>query len=155
MTGVTLSIAEFAREVHSSRETVRARLISACVRSAGKRRGADVYRLRDMLVAWLATTNGEVDPERLPSFQRKARAEALLRELDYRQRCGTVLDAEDARREWGRVMQKIVWAFEVLPDRMERDAGATPAQLATVEKVIEEVREELADELSRRDGEPK
>lgn len=86
---------------------------------------------------------GELDPDKLKPFMRKAHYQAEKEKLSLAQERGELIPRIEVEMEFGRVAKIVTQALESLPDILERDAGATPPQIARTQSIIDVVREEI------------
>lgn len=146
--GVHLSMSALSRELGMTRETIANRLRAAKVEPSGTKDGYPVYRLKDALRALLHTTeDGEVDPDKLTPFERKAYYQAATEKLRYLTETGELIPRIEVEQTMARFIKVIVQGLETLPDVFERDCGATPAMLVKSEKEIDRLRDHLYTEL--------
>lgn len=148
--GIHLSISNLAGEMGMARETVSKRLVEAGVRPSGKRRGYPVYRLRDALPA-LTGTGETQDPDELDPFKRRAFYQGELEKMKVAHERGELIPRIEVEREQARILGAVAHFFDTLPDVIERDVGATPAQLEAIEDAADQIRESLYSELMAED----
>ena len=141
MNAVTLSISQLATELTLTRETVRKRLTDAGVKTAGKRKGYSLYRLRDAVQALL--TGPDADPTRLDPYRRKAHWQAEAAELRLDVDKGDLVRRPDVEATYAACLKPIALMLDTLPDILERDAGLTADQVTRAERAIDETREQL------------
>lgn len=147
-----VGIRALAALIDVDRDTVRSALARSALVPAGKRGGHPVYDLRDALRAMFAR-RGEADPETLTPIDRRALADARIKELELAKRRGELLPREDVRQAAAEAFQVVAQALRSIPDNLERSAGIDPEQAAAVERVIDGISERLADDLQRLAGE--
>lgn len=154
---VMASLSAFAREFGIDRETLRRRLQSAGVAPAGERSGHNVYRLRDVFAAWTIAPEGGIDPEALPSFQRRAWYQGEHSRLQLEVARRELVPVLEVEQEQAAMLKIVAEGLDGLPDVVERDCGATAAQLERLERACDEIRERMYHELAERgkpDSEP-
>lgn len=147
--GIHVSITAMAGEVSSTRETITKRLADANVLQSGTRGGFPVYRLKDVLRALNQTTGGQLDPDKLPAFERNAHYKAEREKLDFERELAQLIPATDVERGYSHVFKCVARVFDTLPDTLERDCGLSAAALAVVEKHLDAARLELHADLNR------
>lgn len=147
------SVARIAEAFGLNRATVKKRLMDARIPVAGTVKNNPVYSLRDVGPALFSkephSENGDIhnpnlmDPKsRKDWFQsenERVKLEATLRNL---------VPAEDVHREMAMMAKAILQVMDTWPDRLERDRGWLPEQLAEAQYVIDEIRDVLAVEVS-------
>ena len=142
MTRITCSVSQLAHAFKMARETVSRKLADAKVEPIGKRSARPRYDLRDCVRALVQRDADQHDP-----FRRKAAAQAEALELRLGAERGEYIAADDVRETYAAAFVPIRRMLETLSDVLERDAALTPAQVARVERAVDELRHELADEL--------
>jgi hypothetical protein len=147
--GITLSISSLADEFGCARETLRKRLDDAAVQPAEQRGGYPVYRMRDALRAWIDSLKFNTDPDELEPFQRKAHYQAEREKLELQTERGELIPRIEVEREQARILSILVRTMDTLPDILERDCGATPAQLEKIERICDHIREQMYGELTQ------
>lgn len=151
--GVYMTAREFADESGLAQLTVKARLNKAGVAAAGRwqpkrGRGAPVYRTLDLINACLKA--GEAaDPENMRPFDRKAHYQAEAERLKLMERSGDLIPRHEVARGLADVLKNLVHSMEVLPDIIERDHGATPAQVQGIEIECDKLRTGLHADLQQ------
>jgi Protein of unknown function (DUF1441) len=147
MDAVVLSISQLATELTLTRETVRKRLTDAGVKTAGKRKGYHLYRLRDAVRALL--TGADADPTKLDPFRRKAHWQAEAAELRLDVDRGGLVQVPDVEQVYAATMKPIALMLDTLPDILERDAGLNAQQVSRAEQAIDELRDQLVGVLQK------
>lgn len=90
---------------------------------------------------------GDVDPDRLKPFERKAHYDAEYRKMEVQKKHGELISREELEPvlfQWVDIMMSFI---EVLPDRGERDGYFDRTQAARVGDWIDALREELFEKL--------
>lgn len=141
MAGIELSISAAAAEFRIDRATARKRINLAGLKPSGEKQGYPVFTLQDLIPA--LTGGASQDLDRMSAFERKAWISSERDRLKLLAEQGLLTATEDAATEFAQGFQLITQCLETLGDRLERDAGLTVAQLEYVEKVIDELREEM------------
>jgi phage terminase Nu1 subunit (DNA packaging protein) len=147
MSAVMLSISQLSTELELTRETVRKRLGDGGVKTAGKRKGYALYRLRDAVRAVL--TGADADPTKLDPFRRKAHWQAEAAELRLDVDKGELVRVTDLEQVYAATMKPIALMLDTLPDVLERDAGLNAQQVSRAERAIDETRELLVGLLQK------
>ena len=146
--GTHMSVAAMALEVSSTHETITKRIADAKLQPSGQRRGFPVYRLKDLLRAINQTTDGKLDPEKLPPFERQAHFKAEIAKLNFERELARLIPAGKVEHGYAHIFKTVARVFDTLPDTLERDCGLTPATLAVVERHLYAARLELHLELN-------
>jgi hypothetical protein len=111
------------------------------------------YHIRDLVDAvFLRDAGGNVDPERMDPYRRKAYLDGELNRLTLEQKAGRLLPVEELQAEEARAFKILARFAETAPDRLERDGVLSGPALLRFEEVLAAAMSELADELSRRDA---
>ena len=146
--GVLLSISQLSQETGFTRETIRKRIASNDVNPAGKRRGYDVYRLRDAIPALFEATAGEVDPDKMDPFKRRAYYQGELDKLKLQTEAGELVPSFEVEATFGQIFKTLTQALDTWPDIIERDVGASPQVVHRLELAIDELRSNIYSELT-------
>jgi hypothetical protein len=151
--GVHLSLRGLAEETGFDRETLGKRLTAAKVKPSGKRGGHPVYRLRDALKAVyaFASDDGGIDPDKLEPFQRKAHYQAEHEKLKLQTERGELVPRLESEQELARVVKIFVRVHDALPDKIERDCGASPLMVQAIERELDAAREQAYAEILAED----
>jgi hypothetical protein len=150
--GLHLSVNEFCDEARCDNLTITRRLKAAGIKPSAKKGKQNRYRLADLLrCAYLMDDDGNFNPSGLDPFKRKAHFQAAQEEVKYRQECGELVPKIEMETEFARAMKVFARFCDTLPDILERDAGATPAQVSMIEKRIDQARAEFVRALSGED----
>lgn len=150
--GVLLSISSLAKEFGTSRETLRKRITEAGVHPADETGPHPRYRLRDIIDAW--TQLEDRDPDSLPPFERRAFYQGEIDKLTLETKAGALVPHDEVERDYGLAFSAVSQHLDTIVDVLERDAGATSAQLAVVEQVLDRLRDQLFERLTRPDASP-
>jgi hypothetical protein len=148
-TGVHLSIRELAEETELDRDTVQKRITAANATPSGKRGRFPIWRLRDVLKAvMLSNDDGEMDPDKLEPYKRQAHYKAELDRLKLEQETRELIPRIEVEQEQARILRIVAQTLDTLPDIVERDCGATAAQVQRLERALDECREALFQDLT-------
>lgn len=148
-TGVHLSISSLASETGKTRETVAKRLKDAKVKPSGKRSGWPVYRLKEALPAILSgSADGHIDPDRLDPHARRAWYQGEHEKLRLEQERRELVPRLEVEQEMASTLKIAAEFFDTLTDVLERDCGASPAQLRRMEQELDRVREEMYERMT-------
>ena len=149
--GTHLSVRAFCEEFERDRETIAKRVRELELVPSGKKGGYPVYRLRD-LAKTLGTGEG-FDPDKLRPFERHAHYKAELDKIKLETERRELVPRLEHEAELARAFKHVARTFDVLPDVVERDAGAGPLAVARIERVLDEARTELHRQLCGDDDE--
>jgi len=96
-----------------------------------------------------AEEKDEDDPEKMPAKERLDWYRGTRERTRHLQECGELLLATDYERELSNAAKIVGTVLESLPDRAERDAGASPEVVELIQHVVDQLREELYHRLSK------
>ena len=134
------------------RDAVRSAIARAGLKPAGKAGGHPLYSLRELLHA-LFDRRGDVDPQTLTPQDRRAIAEARLKEFELAKRRGEFVARAEVVQSSATTFAMIASTCRGIPDLLERYAGIPPDQSERAELAIENALDALAsamDELVAR-----
>lgn len=146
------SVARIAEAFGLNRATVKKRLMDARIPVAGTVKNNPVYALRDVGPALFSNADepdsdsihdpSVMDPKsRKDWFQsenERVKLESTLRQL---------VPADEVHREMAMMAKSVLQVLDTWPDRLERDRGWSPDQLAEAQSMIDEMRDALAGEV--------
>jgi hypothetical protein len=127
------------------RDVIRTSIERASLTPAGKLGGHPAFNLADILHALFAR-RGEIAPSLLSPIERRALADAHLRELELSRRRGAVLDRADVQQAAATAFATCATAINSIPDRLEL-AGLAPEFAERAEREIHSALSHLADQL--------
>ena len=130
------------------RDTVRASIGRAKIEPAGQLGGYPAYRLSDAVKA-LLQRHGDVDPATLTPQDRKALADAKLREHTLSVKDGTFLPREEFKNAVAVAYSTCAQSILSLPDNLERKLGLTAEQTEFAEMVVDQILNTLYTDLKR------
>lgn len=150
------NITRLADAFNLDRGTVRRRLRDAGVVPAGLRNGANVYALQDAGPALFGETYGGtgLDPDDLPPQERRAWYQSENERVKLEQGLRELVPAEEAHREMSRLAKAVASGLDSLADMLERDAGLPPEAIEMVEKVTDNLREQMYQSIIEDEGDP-
>lgn len=128
-----------ARELGVSPASIRG--ILERVPADGTVRGRPAWYIRSVLAPILGLQPDD-NRGRLRPIDRKDWNEGTRLQLDYLQQTGELIDAEVARRQMALTAVNMVSLVESLPDHLERDYGATPAEVVRCQRLVDALRED-------------
>lgn len=146
---IAFSLGTWAAELGTTRDVLRRVVSEAGVVPAGKKSGHPIYRGRDVCAAWAGMHQREAgDPDKLPPMERKAHYQAEHEKLRLQMERAELVPSLEVEQGHGQIFAIVAQAYDTLPDVLERDVGLSPAQLARVEKALDEQREALYQALN-------
>jgi DNA-binding transcriptional regulator PaaX len=149
------NLTQIANAFGLHRDTVRKRLLAAGVVPAGTRSNASVYALRDVGPALFAQNLNVIgaEPDELPPTERRAwyqsENERVKLEIELRE----LVRAEEVHQEMSRLAKAVASGLDSLSDMLERDAGLHPEAIILVEKVTDNLREQMYQSIINDDEE--
>lgn len=159
--GYRLTISACAREFNVSRDTVTRRFELYGVAPVGVNdRNYPVYKILDAAKAILQVSErtnwDQVDPATLHPVDRAQLAKARLDESRRRvedikadSAAGTLISVEDCREQLAFMKNRFVQFIDTLPDILERDCELPSDVVDRVERSCDQLRNNLADELTQ------
>jgi len=146
------SVAKIAEAFSLNRGTVRKRLLDANTPIAAMVRGNPVYALRDIGPVLFAPqtldeSNDIQDPNKMPPKERKDWFQSENERIKLETSLKQLVPASDVHREMAMMIKLITQVLDTWPDKLERDRGWKPAQIAEAQKAVDEIREALSAEL--------
>jgi hypothetical protein len=133
-----VSIRSLSALTGQDRDTVRSNLNRADIEPAGQLGGYPAYRLSDAIRAMLAR-HGDVDPATLTPQDRKALADAKLREHTLAIKSGEYLPRDAYRSATAEAYARCASSIRSIPDNLEHRLGLTPEQAEFAEEVIDRI----------------
>ncbi len=130
------------------RDSIRAALNRAELKPVSNRGGHPAFDFAEAIRALFAR-RGEVDPALLTPIDRRALADAKLRELELERRRGAVLPRDDVRTASAQAFALVASSMRAIPDNLERRLGVSPAVAEEVSILIDDAMANLADDLER------
>jgi hypothetical protein len=144
--GQLVSIRSLAALTQLDRDTIRGSIARANLTPAGKLGGYPAYALSDAIRA-LFVRHGDADPQTLTPQDRKALADAKLRELSLNIKNGEYLPREAVRNGCAVAYQMVAQAIQSIPDLCERKTGADVKTIELIGQVIDSVSNNLAEQM--------
>jgi hypothetical protein len=147
-----VSIRSLSALTGQDRDTIRSSIGRAKIEPAGKLGGYAAYRLSDAIKALLAR-RGDADPESLTPVDRRALADAKLREHTLSVKEGRYLPRESIREGCAVAYQMVAQSIRSIPDLCERKAGTDVDTTDLISNVIDQVCSDLAERMEKLHGE--
>ncbi|MGL5482063.1 MAG: DUF1441 family protein [Aeromonas veronii] len=145
------NVSKLAEGFGLHRDTVRKRLNDAGIAPCGKRGNAPIYDLRDvgpaLFGAQQVMVEGEIDPAKLAPKERLDWFRSESERLKFQQTTKTLIPDTEYRDDLAKTLKLVCAFFDSLPDKMERKRVFTREQLEELEKVADELRNQLHTEL--------
>jgi len=149
--GLTFSLSSLAREFGIARETVTKRLAAASVQPVGKDKGHPVYKIKPAAMAILQFDEQEVvsDPALMSPKERLDWFKSEESRLKFERETGVSVSTEQARLEMANIIQTVTKTLDTIPDILERDCRLPPDSVLQVEKAIDALRIQMAEDLEK------
>lgn len=141
--GQLVSIRSLSALTGLDRDTCRNSITRAALTPAGTLGGYPAYLLKDAIKS-LFVRHGDVDPANLTPQDRKALADARLREHTLNERSGKYLPREAVRTACAESYAMVAQALRSIPDLVERKTGADVETCELISDVIDQVCSDLA-----------
>ncbi|MDO6406266.1 DUF1441 family protein [Pantoea phytobeneficialis] len=140
-----LNINQIATLTDLHRQTVSSRL-SNVQPAPGSNAKLKLYSLLDVLKELLSRTTSDelLDVDKMLPPDRKAWFQSERERLKFQQETGELIPASEVAREFSSMAKAVVQVLETLPDILERDCAMTPAAVVRVQKVIDDLRDQIA-----------
>ena len=140
-----LNINQLAALTNLHRQTVASRL-SNVEPAPGSNSRLKLYSVLDILRELLGrtTTPELVAVDKMTPPDRKAWFQSERERLKFQQETGELIPASEVSREFASMAKAVVQVLETLPDILERDCAMTPSAVVRVQKVIDDLRDQIA-----------
>lgn len=140
-----LNINQIAALTDLHRQTVSSRLNNVQP-APGSNSRLKLYSLLDVLKELLSRTTSDelMDVDKMLPPDRKAWFQSERERLKFQQETGELIPASEVAREFSSMAKAVVQVLETLPDILERDCAMTPAAVVRVQKVIDDLRDQIA-----------
>ena len=142
-----LNINQIAELVGMHRQTVSQR-VAGLTPAIGSNSKLKLYALSDLIKIGLAEKmTGDVDS--LSPVERRAFWQAENEKLKYERDTGELVPAFEVAQEMSFLAKAVVQSLDTLPDILERDCGLPPAALMRVQQVIDDLRDQMAQQIQQ------
>lgn len=152
------NITRIASAFRMDRGTVRRRLREAGVLPAGTKNGISTYALKDVGPALfgevISAADDAINPDNLMPKDRKDWYQSENERIKFEKELRMLVPVEEVHREMSSLAKSVVNSLDSLPDLLERDAGLPPAMIEVVERIIDNVREQMYRAVLEDEGEP-
>ncbi|MGU6937209.1 DUF1441 family protein [Salmonella enterica subsp. enterica serovar Madelia] len=147
-----LNINQLAAVTDLHRQTIAGKLNNV-EPAPGSNSRLKLYRVVDILRELLGRTTAHalVDVDKMSPPDRKAWFQSERERLKFQQETGGVIPAGEVAREFSSMAKAVVQVLETLPDILERDCAMTPAAVVRVQKVIDDLRDQIAMKVEQAD----
>ena len=89
------------------------------------------------------------DVDSLSPVERRAFWQAENERLKYERDTGELVPAFEVAQEMSFLAKAVVQSLDTLPDILERDCGLPPAALMRVQQVIDDLRDQMAQQIQQ------
>lgn len=144
---LSVSIRSLAALTGLDRDTIRAAISRANLAPTAQRGGYPAYSLKDAVRCLFVRVGTDVDPATLSPQDRKALADAKLREHTLNVKNGEYLPRQAIRDAAAQAFATVAQSIRSIPDLAERKTGADADTCELLEGVVDSVLSELAGRL--------
>ncbi|HHF5779137.1 TPA: DUF1441 family protein [Haemophilus influenzae] len=142
-----LNINQIAELVGMHRQTVSQRL-AGLTPAIGSNSKLKLYTLSDLIKIGLAEKmTANVDS--LSPVERRAFWQAENERLKYERDTGELVPSFEVAQEMSFLAKAVVQSLDTLPDILERDCGLPPVALMRVQQVIDDLRDQMAQQIQQ------
>lgn len=142
-----LNINQIAELVGMHRQTVSQR-VAGLTPAVGSNSKLKLYALSDLIRIGLSEKMSS-DVDSLGPQDRKAFWQAENERLKYERDTGELVLAFEVAQEMSFLAKAVVQSLDTLPDILERDCGLPPAALMRVQQVIDDLRDQMAQQIQQ------
>lgn len=148
-----LNINQLAAITDLHRQTVASRLTNV-EPAPGSNARLKLYSVLDILKELLNRTTASelVDVDNMLPPDRKAWFQSERERLKFQQETSELIPAAEVSREFSSMAKAVVQVLETLPDILERDCAMTPSAVVRVQKVIDDLRDQIALKVEQADS---
>lgn len=142
-----LNINQIAELVGMHRQTVSQR-VAGLTPAIGSNSKLKLYAISDLIKIGLAEKmTGDADS--LSPVERRAFWQAENEKLKYERDTGELVPSFEVAQEMSFLAKAVVQSLDTLPDILERDCGLPPAALMRVQQVIDDLRDQMAQQIQQ------
>ncbi|EPK0081123.1 hypothetical protein P851_03128 [Klebsiella aerogenes UCI 48] len=146
-----LNINQLAGITNVHRQTVAARLKNV-EPAPGSNSKLKLFLVTDVLAELMIPTVA-TSLEDMPPTDRLAHWKAENERIKFEQDTGQLIPADEVAREFSVMAKAVVMVLETLPDVLERDCALSPAAVARVQSVIDDLRDQMAQKVMEAEAE--
>lgn len=148
-----LNINQLSAITDLHRQTVASRLTNV-EPAPGSNARLKLYSVLDILKELLSRTTASelVDVNNMLPPDRKAWFQSERERLKFQQETSELIPAAEVSREFSSMAKAVVQVLETLPDILERDCAMTPSAVVRVQKVIDDLRDQIALKVEQADS---
>lgn len=148
-----LNINQLAAITDLHRQTVASRLTNV-EPAPGSNARLKLYSVLDILKELLSRTTASelVDVDNMLPPDRKAWFQSERERLKFQQETSELIPVAEVSREFSSMAKAVVQVLETLPDILERDCAMTPSAVVRVQKVIDDLRDQIALKVEQADS---
>lgn len=146
-----LNINQLAGITGVHRQTVAARLKNV-EPAPGSNAKLKLFLITDILSELMVPSVSSELEDMIPS-DRLAHWKAENERIKFEQETGQLIPADEVAREFSLMAKAVVMVLETLPDVLERDCALTPAAVARVQSIIDDLRDQMADRVQEAETE--
>lgn len=148
-----LNINQLSAITDLHRQTVASRL-SNVEPAPGSNARLKLYSVLDILKELLSRTTASelVNVDNMLPPDRKAWFQSERERLKFQQETNELIPAAEVSREFSSMAKAVVQVLETLPDILERDCAMTPSAVVRVQKVIDDLRDQIALKVEQADS---
>jgi len=150
---ILMGTAQFAKESNVDPQTTIIRARKSGIKGRVNTLGVTVYRLRDLIIAvMLGDDEGKLDIDKLDPLKRKAHYQAENDRLKLMVSSGQLVPIAGVEKRLAAVAKLFAQFCDTLPDILERDCGAKPDFLKSIEQRLDSLREDMYKDLLAEDA---
>ena len=146
-----LNINQLAGITNVHRQTVAARLKNV-EPAPGSNSKLKLFLVTDVLAELMIPTVA-TSLEDMPPADRLAHWKAGNERIKFEQDTGQLIPADEVAREFSVMTKAVVMVLETLPDVLERDCALSPAAVARVQSVIDDLRDQMSQKVMEAEAE--
>lgn len=146
---IRLNLNQLAAITGMHRQTVASRLKNVEV-APGSNAKLKLYTIPAILKE-LVKTAEITDVDKMLPPDRKAWFQSERERLKFQQEVGDLIPAHEVTREFSLMAKAVIQVLETLPDILERDCAMTPTAVVRVQRIIDDLRDQIAQKVIEAD----